>query len=193
MKARISAREIAQAANCDVWIIPFLDVTEKLPKPSVLFIHDLVTSHYPEGLDRKWTRKRNQIAPARAAEATICACMSSFIRDTDLLGILGLPPEKVRMVRPAPPGDFPEVSDERARAMKPAHLVRPYLFMPAGIRGYKNHRILIEALRVLRDRHRESNIDLVLTGETPGRLPRDLQALIEEYDLQEHVHILGPV
>ena len=66
-KAWVCSREVAEAANCDVWIIPFLDVGEKLPRCSVLFIHDLVTSHYPEGLSRKWTKKRNQLAPARAA------------------------------------------------------------------------------------------------------------------------------
>lgn len=192
-KPLTSSREVAEAANCDVWIIPFLGVRETLPNPSVQFIHDLVTSHYPEGLDRKWIRRINKLAPARAAEATICACMSSFIRDKDLLGTLGLPPQKVRMVRAAPPRDFPEISNERAGAMKPRQLVRPYLFMPAGIRGYKNQRILIEALRVLRDQHGDSDIDLVLTGEIKGRLPTELQQLVEEYGLQERVHVLGPV
>jgi glycosyltransferase involved in cell wall biosynthesis len=187
------SREVAEAANCDVWIIPYLNVTEKLPKASVLFIHDLVISHYPEGINRNWIRQRSQRAQARAAEATICACMSSFIRDTDLIGLLGLPPKKVRMVRPAPPQDFPEVSEERARAIKPAQLVRPYLFMPAAIRGYKNQRILIEALRVLRDRHGENGIDVVLTGDTRDRLPPNLQKLVEKYGLQKHVHVLGQV
>ena len=82
--------EIANAANCDVWLIPYLALTQPLPKPSVLVIHDLVTSHYPEGLDPTLVRNANRLAPARAAEATLCACMSSFIRDNDLLGTLGL-------------------------------------------------------------------------------------------------------
>ena len=78
--------EIANAANCDVWLIPYLALTQPLPKPSVLVIHDLVTSHYPEGLDPILVRNANRLAPARASEATLCACMSSFIRDSDLLG-----------------------------------------------------------------------------------------------------------
>src|SRR5207247_3536577 len=132
-------------------------------------------------------------APARAAEAAICACMSSFIRDNDLLGTLGLARSRVRMVPFAAPRDFPQVSDDRAAALKPPFLVRPYLFYPSGIRGYKNQRILIEALRVLRDRHNENGFDVVLTGETRDRLPPYLRELVERYDLQEHVHVLGPV
>src|SRR5205807_6785035 len=86
------------------------------------------------------------LVPRRAAEATLCACMSDFIRRNDLFGVLGLPPEKVRLVRPAAPRDFSRISETRARELRPSGLTRPYLFYPAAFRGYKNHAALISAL-----------------------------------------------
>jgi len=80
--------------------------------------------------------------------------MSSFIRDSDLLGTLAwLVPECDGSF--AAPRDFPQVSDDRAAALKPPFLVRPYL---SSLQEYAatRTRILIEALRVLRDRHNET-------------------------------------
>jgi glycosyltransferase involved in cell wall biosynthesis len=188
-----SPEGIAKAADCDVWLIPYWGLSHPLPARSVLVLHDLVTSHYPEGLNPILVRNANRMVPARAAEAVICACMSSFIRDNDLLGTLGLSPSRVRMVRFAAPRDFPEVSKDRAQALRPSTLRNPYIFYPSGIRGYKNQRILIEALGVLRDRHHENSIDLVLTGEVQGILPPELQGLVDQSHLQDRIHVLGPV
>jgi glycosyltransferase involved in cell wall biosynthesis len=185
-----TSADIANGAGCDVWLIPYI-MDYHLPRPSVLLIHDLVTYHHPEGLSH--IRKVARLAPARAAEATLIGCMSSFIRDTDLLGVLALPPSRVRMVPFAAPRDFPEVDQNRVQELMPTSITRPYLFYPSGMRGYKNHRILIEALGVLRDRHQEIGIDLVLTGEIPNKLPSYLEDLVHRNDLEGRVHALGEV
>ena len=185
--------QAAQEAHCDVWVIPWVAFADPLPFPSVLFVHDLVTSHYPELFSPDFVSFINRVAPARAAEATLCACLSSFIRDQDLLGVLALPPAKVRMLRPAPPQDFPQMSWERAQFLKPTQLKRPYLFMPAAIRPAKNQQALIEALRILRDEFGEDQWDVVLTGEEPGQLGEKLQNLATQYRLLDRVHVLGKV
>jgi glycosyltransferase involved in cell wall biosynthesis len=185
--------QAAQDAHCDVWVIPWVAFADPLPFPSVLFIHDMVTSHYPELFSPHFVSFINLVAPARAAEATLCACMSEFIRNQDLLGVLQLPPDKVRMVRPAPPRDFPAMSWERAQSLKPAQLNRPYLFMPAGIRPAKNQQALIEALRVLRDQFGEDQWDVVFTGEVPGQLGNQLRELVDQHHLASRVHVVGKV
>src|SRR5262249_46687961 len=114
-------------------------------------------------------------------------CMSEVIRDNDLLGVLGLSADKVRVVRPAAPADVPEAADSPL----PLGVTRPYLFYPAAFRPYKNHRGLILALRELRDRHGIDDLDLVFTGQ--GALPGDLRRLAEDCGLPDRIHVLGNV
>jgi glycosyltransferase involved in cell wall biosynthesis len=176
-------------AGCDVWLIPYVGLDYALTTPSVLVIHDLVYVHFPDTFaDPAVARRLDRVVRARASEATLCACMSDFIRQTDLEGVLGLPPERVRMVRPAPPQDFPHITPEDVQRLKPAEIQRPFLFYPAGFRPYKNHRALIDALAVLRDRHGDDGFDVVFTGYR--RLPDDLQKRVEELELAGRVHVL---
>jgi glycosyltransferase involved in cell wall biosynthesis len=189
----IAPMQAAQEAHCDVWVIPWVAFADPLPFPSVLFVHDLITSHFPELFSPEFVSFINRVAPARAAEATLVACLSNFIRDKDLLGVLGLPPAKIHVVRAAAPRDFPTLSREEAQSLKPAHLKRPYIFLPAGIRPAKNHQALIEALRILRDEYGKEEWDLVFTGEQPGQLGEKLQNLVTQYRLLDRVHVLGKV
>jgi glycosyltransferase involved in cell wall biosynthesis len=181
-----SLRSRAEAA-CDVWLIPSIRFRYRLTFPSVLVIHDLVHMHYPDAVPADVGAELRREARLRAVEATLCACMSRFIRDTDLLGVLRLDPTKVRLIRPAAPADFPPLSVEEAARLRPVQLTRPYLFYPAAFRSYKNHRTLVEAVRVLRDRHGEDHFDVVFTGI--HRVPKDLAQRIEEAGLRDRVHV----
>jgi glycosyltransferase involved in cell wall biosynthesis len=188
-----SLRGVARAAGCDLWVIPYVGFPARIDFPSVVFIHDLVTHHFPEMFDPAVVARIREYARLRSAEATLCACMSEFIRDTDLRGVLGLPDEKIRMVRPAAPRDFPRLEDDEIDALVPPELTRPFLLLPAEYRPYKGHRRLVEALAVLRDRHGIEDLDLVFTGSPREDFPRELLRQIEQLGLADHVHLLGRV
>jgi glycosyltransferase involved in cell wall biosynthesis len=177
--------------DCDVWLVPFSGCKSRLAAPSVLVIHDVVWRHFPGCLDRASRLTMESLVPRRAAEATLCVCMSRFIRDTDLLGVLGLAPEKVRMVPPAAPGDFPVLDAGTAERLRPSGLTRPFLLYPAAFRTYKNHGSLVEVLRKLRDEHDVHDLDLAFTGENDP--PAELVQLVAQHGLEKHVHFLGCV
>jgi glycosyltransferase involved in cell wall biosynthesis len=176
-----------------VWVIPYVGHEYPLDMPSVVFVHDLVVYHFPELFPPHFVKRLMEVAPQRAAEATICACMSDFIKDTDLLGVLGLPREKVRMIHSAAPRDFPSLPELQAQRLKPPQLQRPYLFYPASLFMHKNHRLILEALRVLRDTHGEERFDFVCTGAHKNELPRELELLAVKLGVRQRVHVLGRV
>jgi glycosyltransferase involved in cell wall biosynthesis len=178
--------EMAKAAACDVWLIPYGDFPIPLDFPSVFAVHDLVCIHFPDMWEQAEQQRLETHFRRRAAEATLCACMSLFIRDRDLIGVLGLSAAKARMVAPAPPVDL--VAADASGS--PLPLDRPYIFYPAGFRSYKNHRVLIEAIHSLRQAGHDA-IDLVFTGSGP--MPEDLQQLVQRYQLTDRVHVLGCV
>jgi glycosyltransferase involved in cell wall biosynthesis len=182
----------AAAANCDVWIIPWINLDVPLPKPSILLIHDLVHEHFPDVFpEAKEQAHLKVVAPRRAREATLCACMSAFIRDTDLLGVLKLPASKVRLLPLAMPQPPPQPSPEAGEGDIGSRLRRPYLLYPAGFRSYKNHRILIEALHHLDRHHGERGLDLVFTGYAD--LPIELDTLAQELGVRDRIHVLNTV
>jgi glycosyltransferase involved in cell wall biosynthesis len=116
--------------------------------------------------------------------------MSDFIRDHDLKGILGLPDEKIRVIRPAPPNDLAYQGSELANRLK-LKLARPYVFYPSDFRPHKNHQVLMETLHWLRLHVGEDGIDLVFTGMSS--VPDNLKRLVQAYGLTNRVHILGCV
>jgi len=190
-----NSSEVAQMHGCDAWIVPNVLLNHSLPFPSVVLIHDFASNHFPEQFDRwypGYRERARQLTPLRAKQAALCVCMSNFIRDKDLLGVLKLAPSKVRVVRSAPPADLPDL-DGPLESFLPKFLRRPYLFFPTAFRPYKNHGALIDALRILRDRHEEITWDLVFTGENRGYLPPELQEQVLKCGLQDRVHVLGRV
>jgi FkbM family methyltransferase len=175
---------------CAIYLIPFVGTFETLPQPNVLLVHDLVFFHFPDAVPPEVLKTFQQIVPERVREATVVGCMANFIRDNDLLGYLHLPEDRICVVRPAPPADLPQLSEDEVKRLLPAGLSRPFLFYPAAFRSYKNHRILVEALHLLYQQG-HTDLDLVFTGIIEP--PADLQEAIVRSGLTEHIHILRKV
>jgi glycosyltransferase involved in cell wall biosynthesis len=195
----------ARACACDVWLIPFAGFPHRLDFSAVLAIHDLIHVHFPDTQDPELRRITEQAFRDRAAEATLCACMSNFIRDHDLKGVLNLQDDKIRMIRPAAPRDLDQESgirdqeseaksQRKVRDRRGASITqesRPYIFYPSGFRPHKNHQILIETIHRLRTHLREDSFDLVFSGD--ASVPEKLAQMIQAYALVDRVHVLGCV
>lgn len=122
--------------------------------------------------------------------ATLVGTMSNTIRDVDIVGLLGYPPEKVRVVPASTPDDLgAPASRDTVLAAVPA-AARPFLLYPAALRVYKNHARLIEALALVR-RGGEPSMQLIFTGF--GALPADLARLVTRLGLTGAVHAVGSV
>jgi glycosyltransferase involved in cell wall biosynthesis len=186
-------RRVSEEAGCAMWVLPSLLCNHGTDLPAIQFIHDLVTHHFPDYFDPSFVKKIDDLAPLRATQALLVACMSGFIRDHDLLGVLKLSPAKVRMVPSATPVDFPALDEAEVAALIPAALTRPFLFYPTAFRPHKNLVGLLKMMRRLRDRYGVHDIDLVLTGHAPDKLLPEHQRLVAAYGLEDRVHVLGQV
>ena len=85
-------------SQADVWLVPYVGLKQDFHKPHVVVIHDLVCYHFPEMLTARQMRRLKQIVDRRVASAGLVACMSQFIRMSDLKGILNLPDDRIRVV-----------------------------------------------------------------------------------------------
>src|SRR6202008_1781384 len=68
----------ADEPACDIWMVPSIHCNAPRHLPAILFIHDLVTSHFPEIFAKEFVDRVNRIARCRAAEASLVACRSPF-------------------------------------------------------------------------------------------------------------------
>jgi glycosyltransferase involved in cell wall biosynthesis len=184
-----------EEGGCDVWVLPHVSVERSFQSATVVLIHDMVPLREP-GLvkphDLASFRRRSQ---AIANRSTLIGCMSEVIRDEDIVGLLGCPVEKVRVVDPAIPDDIgAETNKKRLPAEQsdclPAGVAAPYLLYPAAFRPYKNHELLIDALPHL-DRNGRVPLQLVFTGGPT--LPKELEARAATLGVRERVHALGRV
>jgi glycosyltransferase involved in cell wall biosynthesis len=176
--------------SCDVWLIPYVGLPRVFSKPTVVTIHDLVCYHFPEVLSPGALEIFKGLAESVSSRSTISACMSNFIRDNDLYGILKLPEHKVRVVNPAAPSDFGVAANLKESADSYPILNQKFIFYPSAFRSYKNHELLVRAISLLRDQGIE-DLHLVFTGihEPTAKLSR----LISDCHVRDRVHILGKV
>ncbi len=180
----------AETGACDVWLLPHVDVYRPFDVPTVVVVHDMVPLHFADVIPARKIGAFHRHCQRLVERSALVGTMSRTIRDVDVVGMLGCPPEKVCVVPGAIPTDFGALlaRDELVRRYPVAG--RPYLLYPAGYRSYKNHRILVESLaRLHAQGHTELN--LVFTGF--AGMPHDLAQQISAAGLTNQVHVLGVV
>jgi glycosyltransferase involved in cell wall biosynthesis len=174
--------------GCDAWLIPYFGLDLQFSRPTVVVIHDLVFFHHPEAVSPGLLPSLKDLSRRAADRSTLAACMSRFIRENDLLGVLRLPAEKIRVLQPAAPRDFARLSEADQVQERYSVLQQDFIFYPAAFRSYKNHSLLVQAL-ALRQRAGDNKLQLVFTGiqKPPASLLQEIAA----HRLENHVHILG--
>jgi glycosyltransferase involved in cell wall biosynthesis len=195
----------AHIDSCDVWLLPYVGCEQDFSRPTVVAIHDLVCYHFPDMMQPAKLAALKRLIDRVSNRATLAACMSEFICKHDLIGTLDLPINRVRVIKAAVPDDFgmgqaqpmpgdaaPVINAPHAslKGLLPFPAETPFLFYPAAFRTYKNHRCLVDALHLIKQR---SNVawKLVFTGI--HRCPKPLEAQIARLGLKNDVVVLKKV
>ena len=159
--------------------------------PAILSIHDIQQEYHPEFFT--WREKVSRWAPYRlsAWRAARVQASSTYIRDCLLQKFPFMTPERIVCIpEGVDRGQFsPDAPMEKPPAL--ASLCGDdFVFYPAQIWPHKNHRMLVEALALLRDKIGRE-IPCVLSGKDYGHWPQ-VKARIDMLGLKQ-VRYLGRV
>lgn len=130
-------------------------------KPYVLTIHDLQFRTYPQYFSRAKRAYLSSVIPRSVRRAAVVTVPSEYVRDS-VIAAYGAAPERVLVV---PHGIEPTLADE----VTPSDELRdryglgrgPIVVYPAVTHPHKNHRFLLELMRV---RWTDPDLRLVLPG-----------------------------
>jgi len=146
-----------QAANCRLTYSP-ANLAPVLSRKNVVVIHDLAALRHPEAYSDVYVAYQRCMLPVLARRARIVITVSEFSR-RELIEVLGVPPERIRVVPPGVDERFrPAVNSGPARAR--FGLAGPYVLALGTASARKNFRALEAIAQALRAR----GIELVVAG-----------------------------
>jgi glycosyltransferase involved in cell wall biosynthesis len=161
--------------------------------PAVVTIHDLAFLHFDDLLDDAARAYYGQVgASAQRADGIIAVSQST---KTDIMHFFGIADERIHVIYEAAHAQFtplPQVAHERRRINDHDIASQAYLLFVSTIEPRKNIPVLLQALRICRDRHPHRNYHLVLAGARGWR-ETPILALIDQLRLHEAITLLGAV
>jgi glycosyltransferase involved in cell wall biosynthesis len=175
--------------------MPQNDVPVMIPKPYVVTIHDMSTFLFNgrSGMRENFRLYRFRRGLLRADR--IISVSAATKRDVE--NLLGIPPDRIRMVYSAPDPNFlahqtdPKV---RSRLLERFQIQYPYVLYAGRIRPHKNVPRLIEAFAVARgelENHpKYKDLRLVIIGDEISRNP-EVRRAVAQTRTEQVVRFLG--
>lgn len=163
---------------------------QRYKMPIILTVADLQHEYYPEFFSSRVLKFRKKYYPLSAQYADKIIAISQFTKNS-LVEIYNVPPEKIEVIYPGYDEAFHPIRDaqELMRVQKKYHLPDGFIFYPAATWPHKNHVRLLEAIKILKDQHKEK-VDLILTGSKKQN-QRTIMQKINDLGLQKQVRFLG--
>lgn len=175
----------------DVVHNPFTNIRPLgLRTPTVLTFYDLQHEYWPQFFPpRELERRKNKYRTA-AHQATRIMAISDFTRQS-LVERYAVPADRIDVVHLSCGSEYRECCDQEQlhKIREKYALRRPFLYYPAATWPHKNHRTLLAALQLLRERYGFDG-ELVLTG-IAMHSHNEILGEIEQRDLKDKVRVLG--
>jgi len=159
--------------------------------PIIITMHDLQEYHYPEFFSTQEKRHR-KINNSKAIFDSDHIIVSFKHVKNDILKFFGVDKDKISVCLPPFAESWFLSKNETGwdELSKKYGLKKKYLLYPAATWKHKNHIMLIRVLKSIKNEGIE--IDLVCTGNKTNYF-KNINTLIEEFNLSEVVHFLGVV
>lgn len=177
--------------DVDVIHHPFTVLTPPgLSIPSVLTFWDMQQEFFPEFFSTRELLKRKRTFRASAEEATRIIVSANYTKQC-LVEKYAIDPSKIKVIYTGFSSHYGVISDqEKLTQIRKKHgLDKPFLYYPAANWPHKNHKNLLEALKILRDEQRFDG-QLVLTG-VAMKSHGEINSHVERLGLADVVKVLG--
>lgn len=177
--------------DVDVIHHPFTVLTPpRLSIPSVLTFWDMQQEFYPEFFSKSELLKRKRTFRASAEEATRIIVSAAFTKRC-LIEKYAIEPSKIKVIYTGFSSHYGVVADQEklTQVRNKYGLDKPFLYYPAATWPHKNHKNLLEALKILRD-ERQFDGQLVLTG-VAMKSHGEINSHVERLGLADMVKVLG--
>lgn len=158
---------------------------------TIVTVHDLSFIRYPECAARGLVDYLNTVAPRSLRRADMILADSAWTRQ-DIINLLGMPAEKIRVVPAGVGPEYHPISDQAALAAvrERYHLPQRFILHVGTLEPRKNLTRLMEALHAMTGQEPETR--LVLVGGK-GWLYEDIFASVERLGLANRVVFPGYV
>jgi len=177
--------------KADVIHHPFTVLTPPdIKLPSVLTFWDMQHEFFPEFFSRTELLKRQRLYRASAERATQIIVSAAFTKQC-LIDRYGIAEDKIEVIYTGYGPEYrPVENKELLAAIRDKYgLDRPFLLYPAATWPHKNHKRLLDAVKLMRERYAFDGT-LVLTG-IAMQSHSEIQAEISRLGLAVSVKILG--
>ena len=171
--------------DAGLYHIPLNRVPLLMPRPYVVTIHDMSSLLFEEGEGGPHNVRHYRFRQGLLRADRVIAVSAATRRDVE--NLLGIDPEKIRLVYNAPdPAFFRQVTpetQERQRILERYQIQYPFLLYAGSIRPQKNVPRLVEAFAVAREeleKHPEyRDLRLIIIGDEITEHPSVRRAVIQ--------------
>jgi glycosyltransferase involved in cell wall biosynthesis len=154
------------------------------PVPQVTVVHDLLPLHFPAEYPRQQYYFRS-LVPRVLRSSRIIVADSGSTR-LDIIQSYGIAPERVRVIYP---GYDPETYRVNGIPRAPSSCEDGYVLYVGNLLPHKNLLSLLDALAILRRRHRGTR--LIIRGEGQAAYARAVRERVETLGLSDVVSFQG--
>lgn len=193
VQGALSWRRRWRADQLDLLHVPFYYLPPGAPAKSIVTIYDTRFLRFPETYPAARAAFLRAAVPSSLRRARMVLTISEFSK-AEIVELVGLEPDRVRVTRLAPRADFGRaLTPERRTAVRAKYrLPRSYILSTSTLEPRKNLARTIEAFAQLRREHKDVPQELVLVG-TRYFGASDIDAAIRRHGLSAVVHIMGYV
>jgi glycosyltransferase involved in cell wall biosynthesis len=185
-------QKIVDSSDVDILHIPIQhSPVQKIKTPIIITMHDIQEYHFPEYFSlierlRRFIKNDMSILDSEHIIVSFDHVKNDIIKHFDI-------EEKKISICPPPFAEdwFLEKKEVEWNEVKLKYNLKDnYILYPAATWEHKNHKTLLEALKIIRDEGLE--IDLVCTGRKMGYY-KNISNQVEELMLKDVAHFLGIV